>query len=131
LIADGTVRFAYRHMAFLGDESVWAAAASECANEQNRFWDYHDALFTHTAGRNQGVFTKDQLKQYAAGLGLARGAFDSCVDSSRYEDWVRAQIDVGRQQGVTSTPTVFINDQKVSPVPGFDDLRKLILNAIH
>jgi protein-disulfide isomerase len=41
-------------MAFLGDESVWAAAASECANEQNQFWTYHDVLFTHTAARLAG-----------------------------------------------------------------------------
>lgn len=118
-------------MAFLGQESVWAAAASECASEQNRFWDYHDALFAHTAGRDKGVFTRDKLKQYAVSLGMDRGAFDSCVDSGRYEGWVRAQADLGRQAGVTSTPTLFVNGQRVSPVPGFDDLRGLILNAAH
>ena len=116
-------------MAFLGQESVWAAAASECASDQNRFWDYHDALFTRTAGRDKGVFTRDNLKQYGASLGLDRGAFDSCVESGRYEDWVRAQIDLGRQAGVTSTPTLFVNGRKVSPVPAFEDLRSLILNA--
>jgi len=41
----GTVRFVYRHMAFLGDESQWAAEASECAGEQAKFWEYHDKLF--------------------------------------------------------------------------------------
>ena len=38
----GQVRFVYRHLAFIGAESLWAAEASECANEQGRFWDYHD-----------------------------------------------------------------------------------------
>jgi protein-disulfide isomerase len=116
-------------MAFLGPESVWAAAASECASEQNRFWEYHDVLFTYTAGRDKGVFTKANLKQYAADLGLDRQTFNSCVDSGRYEDWVRGQTQQGQLQGVTSTPTLIVNGQKLSPVPStFEDLRSAILN---
>jgi protein-disulfide isomerase len=114
-------------MAFLGDESVWAAAASECASDQGRFWDYHDALFAHTAGRAKGVFSKPNLKAYAAELGLDRPAFDNCVDSGRYENLVRAQTDLGRQRGVTSTPTLIIDGRLVSPVPGFEELRALIV----
>ena len=110
---------------------MWAAAASECANEQNQFWTYHDVLFTHTAGRGRAVFTRPNLKQYAAELGLNRDAFSSCVDSGRYEDWVRAQTEVGRQKGVTSTPTLVVNGRLVSPVPGFEDLRTLILSETH
>ena len=123
------MHFVYRHMAFLGDESVWAAAASECADEQGRFWDYHDLLFTYTAGRGRGVFTKPNLKLYAAQLGLDEGSFASCVDSRRYEDWVGAQTELGRQRGVSSTPTLFVNGRRVSPAPGWDDLRSLILGA--
>ncbi len=118
-------------MAFLGQESVWAAAASECASEQNRFWDYHDALFAQTAGRNKGVFTKDKLKQYATGLGIDRGAFDSCIDSGKYEAWVRGQTDLGRQAGVTSTPTLFVNGARVSPVPVFHDLHSMVEDMAH
>jgi protein-disulfide isomerase len=113
-------------MAFLGQESVWAAAASECAGEQDQFWKYHDVLFTHTAGRGQGVFTVVNLKRYAAELGLNAAAFDGCLDDGRYEGWVRAQTEVGRHKGVASTPTLIVNGRLVSPVPGFDDLRSLI-----
>jgi protein-disulfide isomerase len=114
-------------MAFLGDESVWAAAADECADEQDQFWTYHDVLFTHTAGRGQGVFSLPNLKRYAAELGLDGEAFNSCLDSRRYENWVRSQTDIGRQKGVTSTPTLVVNGHVVSPVPGFEDLRALLL----
>ena len=114
-------------MAFLGEESVAAAAASECADEQGRFWEYHDALFTHTAGRGKGVFTNSALKQYAADVGLDRAAFNSCVDSRRYEDWVRSETEQGRRLGVTSTPTLVVNGHLVSPVPTtFEDLRARI-----
>jgi protein-disulfide isomerase len=129
LVADGTMRLVYRHFAFLGEESVWAAAAAECAADQDRFWEYHDALFTHTAGRDKGVFTKPLLKAYAASTGLDSGAFATCVDSGRYEDSVRAETQVGRQNGVTGTPTLFVNGHRVSPVPGIDELRALILAA--
>jgi protein-disulfide isomerase len=44
-------------MAFLGEESGWAAAAAECADEHGQFWLYHDVLFTHTTDQRQGVFT--------------------------------------------------------------------------
>ena len=129
LVADGTVRFVYHHMAFLGDESVLAASASECADEQGRFWDYHDVLFDHTAGRDKGVFTRARLEQYAADIGLDRTAFNACVESGRYDDWVRTQTEAGRQLGVNSTPTLFINGQRAPLVASFDELRELVLAA--
>jgi protein-disulfide isomerase len=116
-------------MAFLGDESVQAAAASECADEQGRFWDYHDVLFNHTAGRNKGVFTRPKLEQYAADIGLESTAFNACVESGRYDDFVRAQTEAGRQLGVNSTPTLFINGQRTPLVATFDQLRALVLAA--
>jgi protein-disulfide isomerase len=121
------VRFVYRHMAFLGNESVAAAAASECADEQGRFWDYHDVLFNHTAGRDKGVFTTPQLEQYGADIGLEPQAFNSCVASGRYDDWVRAQTDQGRREGVTSTPTLVVNGRHIAPVGSFEELRDLLL----
>ena len=117
-------------MAFLGDESMAAAAASECANEQGRFWEYHDALFAHTAGRGRGVFIRPKLEQYAADLGLDRATFNTCVESGRYDDWVRAETERGRAAGVTGTPTLLINGRRVAQVPDFDQLRSLIASAI-
>ena len=97
------VRYVYRHTAFVGPESIGAAAASECAANQGKFWEFHDTLFAHTAGRNAGVFTRTRLKQYGASLGLDRTTFVSCVDSGRYESCVQRETDLGRQKGVTST----------------------------
>ena len=127
LVADGTVRFVYRHMAFLGEESVQAAAASECASEQGRFWDYHDVLFDHTAGRGRGVFTTPRLEQYAADIGLDGVAFNTCVESGRYRDWVNGQTELGRQQGVSSTPTLIVNGRLIPLQASFDELRALLV----
>jgi protein-disulfide isomerase len=116
-------------MAFLGEESVQAAAASECASEQGRFWDYHDVLFDHTAGRGQGVFTTPPLEQYAADIGLDSAAFNTCVESGRYQDWVKAQTELGRQHGVSSTPTLIVNGRPIPLQASFDQLRALLVAA--
>ena len=114
-------------MAFLGEESVHAAAASECAGEQGRFWQYHDVLFTHTAGRGSGAFSTSNLKHYAADTGLDSAAFNACVDSGRYDEWVRGETESGRQQGVSRTPSLIINGKLQNAVPAtFEDLRNLI-----
>jgi protein-disulfide isomerase len=55
----GQVRFVFRHLAFIGAESLWAAEAAECANEQGRFWDYHDKLFEEQGGENVGAFSQE------------------------------------------------------------------------
>ena len=78
-VPTGQVRFVYRHLAFLGNESTWAAEASECAEDQGRFWDYHDKLFDEQRGENQGAYSKDNLKRFAAEIGLDTDRFDSVL----------------------------------------------------
>ena len=73
------VRFVFRHLAFIGPESRWAAEATECANEQDRFWDYYDKLFEEQGGENVGDFSQDRLKQFAADLDLDTETFNQCT----------------------------------------------------
>jgi len=63
-VKTGAVRFGFQHFPFLGDESQWAAEASECAHEQGKFWEYHDLLYARQNGENRGAFkwiTKSSL----------------------------------------------------------------------
>ena len=126
-VSNGTVRLVWHNLAFLGQESVWAAAAADCAGEQGHFWDYHDKLYAEQAGENRGAFRKDNLKRFAASLGLDQPAFNACLDSDRYTAAVKAETDAGKDQGVRSTPTLFVNKQKIEGVPRFEQLRDLIL----
>ena len=71
------------HMAFLGEESQWAAEASECAAEQDAFWQYHDKLVASHSGENEGAYAKDKLKGFAKDLGLKTDQFDQCLDSGK------------------------------------------------
>jgi protein-disulfide isomerase len=126
----GQVRFGYWHMAFLGDESVWSAAASECANDQNAFWKYHDKLFASQSGENQGAFSKDNLKKFAAELGLNTQTFGDCVDSAKYEAQVQADTEAARQIGWSSTPSFVINGQGLVGAQDFNVFQQAIERAL-
>jgi len=108
-IKSGQLKFVYRYMAFLGDESQWAAEAAECAAEQGKFWDYHDKIFANHKGENQGVYSKDNLKKFAADLQLDTAKFDQCLDSGKYTAKIRQSNDAAAQVGINSTPSVVIN----------------------
>lgn len=117
----------YRHFAFLGPESQWAAQASECAAEQDAFWEYHDLLFfDQYGGENQGAFSQENLKQFAGDLGLDTEAFNTCLDSGRYESVVTAQRTTAQQLGVRSTPAFLINGQPVVGAQPFETFQQII-----
>ena len=119
-VTDGRVAIEFRHMAILGADSERAAAASECAADQNLFWPYHDVLFARQGG--QGWASDDNLKTFAREMNDAFGgsdldldAFDACVDSGEKLQLVRDATDEAGQSvvgagGQPSTPTFFIND---------------------
>jgi cyclophilin family peptidyl-prolyl cis-trans isomerase len=108
-IKTGQLKLVYRYMAFLGQESQWAAEAAECAAEQGKFWDYHDKLFASQNGENQGAFSQDNLKKFAADLKLDTAKFNQCLDSGKYADKIKQSNDAAGQLGVNSTPTILIN----------------------
>lgn len=98
-------------MAFIGEESVRAAEAVECAGEQGQTWEYMDVLFANQRGENRGAYADRYLKAFAEGLGLDTLAFNACLDSRRYRSAVLLETQDGRARGVQSTPTFFINGE--------------------
>lgn len=98
------------HMAFLGEESQWAAEASECAAEQDAFWQFHDKLAESQSGENQSAFSKENLKGFAKDLGLNTEQFNQCLDSGKFTQVVQEQTQAAQQLGVQSTPSFFINE---------------------
>ena len=117
-VATGKARFEYHHYIVVdrivgGNESQRAAEASECANEQGEFWNYHKMLFANWNGEGEGAFVDRRLKIFAETLGLDTQKFNQCFDSGRYAGEVRADTQLGQSLGVTGTPTVFVNGQQV------------------
>lgn len=125
-IDTGKAKVVYHHFAFIGDESIWAAQASECANEQSKFWEYATYLFDHQQGENRGQFSKDNLKRFAGELKLDATAFNGCLDSGKYVDVINNETSQGRARGVNSTPSFFINGGFVQGVLSADQFAAAI-----
>lgn len=89
-----------------------AAEAAECADEQGKFWPYHDALYTRQDELAKGTMDYAAL---ANELGLAKGAFEKCVKDRKYKDEVTKDYEDGVKAGVDGTPALFVNGKKVSP----------------
>jgi protein-disulfide isomerase len=113
-VKTGKVKLVFRNFAFLGQESVWAGAAVECAKEQDKFWQMHDYLFSHQNDENQGAFSKDNLKKLAADAGLDTAKFNVCFDSGKYEAKVQSSAQESSKYGVISTPTTFIGKMPIT-----------------
>lgn len=108
-VKTGKVKFVWRDFAFLGPESVLAASAARCSGEQGKFWQYHDYLFNNQRGENQGAFSKDNLKGFAAAINLDKEKFNACLDSEKYTDSVKQETKSGGEAGVQGTPANFVN----------------------
>ena len=126
----GKVKFVYKHMAILGQESVWAAEASECAADQGQFWPYHDLLFSRQAGENQGAFTKDKLLALAVELKLDMAQFGPCLTNDQTLDRVKGDTQEGQQVGVRGTPTFFVNGRAVVGALPLQDFQQVIEQAL-
>ncbi len=113
-VNEGKIKFIYRDYAFLGEESTHAAEAARCAEDQQKFWEYHDYLFNHQSGENQGAFSDPNLKSFAKILGLNETTFNQCLDSGKYTKAVADSASEGTTAGVNGTPKGFIlRDNKV------------------
>jgi protein-disulfide isomerase len=96
------IRYVYRDFPISG--SSRAAQASECADEQGAFWDYHDLLYT---GRKE--LNRETLLGYAEELGLDADALTICLNEERYEHEVETDARYARSIGIKGVPTFFIN----------------------
>lgn len=120
------VRLVWKDYPFLGQESFIAAQAARCAQDQGKFWEYHDYLFSHQNGENQGAFSKENLKKFAAVLGLKTADFNNCLDNAKYEKKVQDAVTFGQSVGVSGTPATFVNGKMVSGAASYTQFKPMI-----
>ena len=118
------ILFSYRHYPLVTAhlQAYTAALAAECANDQGKFWEYHDSLFEH-----QPNLAKRDLKTYATDLKLNMDSFNACLDSRAKNSVVRADMAEADKRGVNSTPTFFVNGKRVED---WTKLKEAIQNAL-
>jgi protein-disulfide isomerase len=118
-----TVRFVYRDfpMTNVHPEAQAAAEAAECAHEQGRFWEYHDALFTH-----QDKLGANYYFELAQQLGLDPDTFGQCLRGGKYTLEVANDFGDGLNSGVQGTPTFYINGRMVVGAQPYDVFKQVI-----
>ncbi len=131
----GKVNLVYRDFPIqsIHPNALPAAVAAECANEQGKYWEYHDTLFEKQNGwsRLDSNAVISTFSQYATDVGLEQQQFDSCLGSGKYLEEVQGDLSDGRDYDITGTPGFFIgNDEigfvKINGAQPFESFQKVI-----
>jgi len=102
-----------------------AHEAARCAGTFNRYWRYHDRLF-----EAQPHFSRPELLRYATELGIPADAFARCLDSGQFRNVVEADVEQGRQMGVSATPMFFINGARLAGAHPYEAFKEVIDQAL-
>jgi protein-disulfide isomerase len=98
-----------------------AHEGARCANEQGKFWTYHDRIYA-----NAPKASPEDLKAYAKESGLNVAAFEKCLDSGKYKDAVQKDVEQGSQLGVNGTPAFFVNGRFISGAQTLESFVRII-----
>ena len=128
-IDTGKVKLYFRHYPLsFHPNAQKASESSECANEQGKFWEYHDLLFTNQEKWSELAADEviNSFSSYATELNLDTNSFTSCVTSGKYADKVKEDLDAGTKTGVSGTPTFYINGKELVGALPFASFKTII-----
>jgi protein-disulfide isomerase len=118
----GKVRLVYKHFPLdsLHPQARRASEASWCANEQGRFWEFHDRVYAAGADASDAA-----LARFVSAVSLDKRAFDTCLASGRAEAPIRRDVEQGSEHGLSGTPGFFVNGRFLSgnqPLSAFEQV---------
>ncbi len=136
-IDTGKVKMYFKDFTIIGQDSVNAANAAHCAQDQGKFWEYHDTLYSNWSGENTGWASSANLERFANQVGLNQNQFNQCMIQAKYIATIRNSVSDANNLGLTGTPDFFIMgpDNSVTKVVGaqpysvFDDIFKSKLQS--
>jgi protein-disulfide isomerase len=126
------IQFVYRHFPLrqTHPHAQLAAQVAEAASKQGKFWEMHDLLFENQQEWSELRSTKKTFNKYAEELNLDLERFKQDVSSKETKGKVNNDYSSGIKAGVNSTPTLFLNGKKLQNPRGYDDLKKLVEEAL-
>lgn len=108
-IQTGKANMVFKHFVTHGDDSITAAIASQCANEQGQFWKFYKTVYENQGPENSGWANTENIKKFASQIpGLDKQKFDSCIDSQKYKSVVDNDMILGVSLGMKGTPSFII-----------------------
>jgi protein-disulfide isomerase len=135
IVDAGLAYYVFYQFPFLDDRSASkdsdrSANAALCAADQNRFWEYKNMLFANQTSVEE-QFNDKRLLAFAEYLGLDMEQFEACYKENRFQNQINDDLALGREMGITGTPTVFVNGVDVSPgrVPTFEQILQAVQAA--
>jgi protein-disulfide isomerase len=116
------IKLVFKHLPLAFHENApKAAEASECAGEQDKFWEMYDKLFD-----NQQSLEIADLKKYARELKINTSQFNECLDSGKYEEKVKKDSEEAAEFGISGTPAFFINKQFIGGAQPLEAFKKAV-----
>lgn len=123
----GKATFSFRQYAFLGPASTVAADAAECANDQGKFWDFHNYMYQHQPDESDtSMFNTDSLTTIAGQLGMNTDTFSNCLNNKTDDAKAAADMADGQKAGVNGTPTIFVDGIPVVGAQPFSAFQTII-----
>jgi protein-disulfide isomerase len=127
----GKAKFAFRNYAFLGPASTVAADASECANDQGKFWEFHDYLYKNQPDESDtSIYNTTTLTKEAVLLGMDGTKFQTCLDGKTDDAKVQQDFADGQKAGVSGTPAFFINGTFINGAEPYSAFQQAIDAAL-
>jgi protein-disulfide isomerase len=118
-IKTGKVKIVFKDFPLNGSDSKLAAEASYCAQDQQKYWQYHDELYKNWGGERTGWITREALTEFAQTVNLDTKKFNKCLDDNKYEKKVNSLYEFGNDIGIDATPSFLVfNDQKMIKIRG-------------
>jgi len=118
-IQTGKVKLVFKDFPLNGPDSVLAAEAAYCAQDQEKYWQYHDELYKNWGGENTGWVTRTSLDTFAKTIGINLIQFNQCLDVHKYNERVNQMYKFGRELGIDATPSFLIfNNEKMIKIRG-------------
>lgn len=119
-VETGRVKIIFKDFTIIGPDSIGAAHASHCANDQGKYWEYHDELYNNWGGENNGWASSENLVKFAQNIGLDEEKFKECMNDGKYQKLVSASSNDARNLGITGTPAFFVigSDNQITRISG-------------
>jgi protein-disulfide isomerase len=131
------VRMVFRDFAFLGAESTAAAEAAQCAEDQNKLWAYHDALYSakvaddaNGGSEDDGFFNQTEFLKLAQQVGLDIPTFTSCIDNNTDANIVAQEKSAASAAGIDSTPSFIVNGQTITGAQPYSVFQQALDSAL-